>query len=129
MTLVNSARLKDHDPYAYMTDRLQRLEGFMRLALRAQSQCRTTLEALAAIKNPPIVYARQAKVTTGPQQINNGAAVASQAQEIENKQNQLSGGIHELLPDARAPRKARRANPPLEAMGEVDRAKNCRGKH
>jgi len=43
------------------------LEGFMRLALRAQSQCRATLETLAAIKNPPIVYARQANVTTGPQ--------------------------------------------------------------
>ncbi len=36
------------------------IEGFMRMALRAQSQCRTTLETLAAIKNPPSVYARQA---------------------------------------------------------------------
>jgi hypothetical protein len=45
------------------------LEGFMRMALRAQSQCRATLETLAAIKNPPVVYARQANVTTGPQQM------------------------------------------------------------
>jgi hypothetical protein len=44
----------------------------MRMALRAQSQCRATLEALATIKNPPVVYARQANVTTGPQQVNNG---------------------------------------------------------
>jgi hypothetical protein len=37
------------------------LEGFMRIALRAQSQCRATLETLAAIKNPPVVFAKQAK--------------------------------------------------------------------
>ena len=55
------------------------LEGFMRLALRSQSQCRATLETLAAIKNPPIVYARQANVTTGPQQINNGATTPARA--------------------------------------------------
>jgi len=46
-------------------------EIFMRVALKAQSQCRATLETLAAIKNPPIVYAKQANVTTGPQQVNN----------------------------------------------------------
>jgi len=54
------------------------LEAFMRLALRAQSQCRATLETLAAIKNPPIVYARQANVTTGPQQVDYRAAASQQ---------------------------------------------------
>ena len=103
------------------------LEGFMRLALRAQSQCRATLEALAAIKNPPIVYARQANVTTGPQQINNGIAVPSQAREIENEQFQLSGGFNELLPDARASGNASGANPALETLGKVDWAKVPRG--
>lgn len=67
------------------------LEGFMRMALRAQSQCRATLETLATIKNPPIVYAKQANVTTGPQQINNGTAAPSRTQEIETEQNQLLG--------------------------------------
>ena len=103
------------------------LEGFMRMALRAQSQCRATLETLAAIKNPPVVYARQANVTTGPQQINNGVAAALQAREIENEQNQLSGGTDELLPDTRAPGKARRVNSALETLGEIDRPENCRG--
>lgn len=59
------------------------IEGFMRLGLRAQSQCRATLEALAAIKNPPIIYAKQANVTSGPQQINNGIAAPSQARELK----------------------------------------------
>ncbi len=98
------------------------LEGFMRLALRAQSQCRATMETLAAIKNPPIVYARQANVTTGPQQINNGTAAPTRAREIESEQTQLSGGTHELLPDTRASGYASRVNPALETLGESDRA-------
>ena len=51
-------------------------ETYMRLALKAQGQCRATLETLAAIKNPPVVYARQANISHGPQQVNNGPAPA-----------------------------------------------------
>ncbi|NJD06653.1 MAG: hypothetical protein FIA97_09165 [Methylococcaceae bacterium] len=104
------------------TNYMPQFEGFMRMALRAQSQCRATLETLAAIKNPPVVYARQANVTTGPQQINNGMAAASRAREIETEQTQLSGETHELLSDARTSGDACRVNPTLEALGEVDRA-------
>jgi hypothetical protein len=102
-------------------------ETNMRIALRAQSQCRATLETLAAIKNPPIVYARQANVTTGPQQINNGTVQPMRAREIESEQSQLSGEIHELLPDTRASGNASRVNPALETVGEIDRAKVARG--
>jgi hypothetical protein len=42
----------------------------MRMALKAQSQCRQTLETLATIKNPPVVFARQANIAQGPQQVN-----------------------------------------------------------
>lgn len=48
-------------------------ESYMRLALKAQSQSRATVETLAAIKNPPVVFARQANIAHGPQQVNNGA--------------------------------------------------------
>jgi hypothetical protein len=49
-------------------------ETYLRLALKAQSQCRATLETLAAIKNPPVVFARQANINNGgQQQVNNGA--------------------------------------------------------
>jgi hypothetical protein len=34
----------------------------MRLALRAQGQCRATLETLAVMKSPPTVFARQANI-------------------------------------------------------------------
>jgi hypothetical protein len=47
-------------------------DTYMKLALRAQNQCRMTLETLATIKNPPIVYAKQANIANGPQQVNNG---------------------------------------------------------
>lgn len=50
---------------------LDAAERYMRLALKAQGQCRATLETLAAIKNPPIVFARQANIAHGPQQVNN----------------------------------------------------------
>lgn len=44
----------------------------MKLALKAQSQCRSTLQAISKIKNPMIVgYVRQANVAYGPQQVNN----------------------------------------------------------
>lgn len=119
--------------FARLTERameqtqMPHLEGFMRIALRAQSQCRATLETLAAIKNPPIVYARQANVTTGPQQINNSMAAPTRAREIESEQTQLSGGTHELLPDTQASGNASRVNPALETLGKIDRAENRTG--
>ncbi|TBR14271.1 MAG: hypothetical protein EPO43_08030 [Rugosibacter sp.] len=102
-------------------------EANMRMALRAQSQCRATLETLAAIKNPPVIYAKQANVTTGPQQINNGTATPSQARQIESEQSQLSGGTHELLPDTRTSQAESRVNPALETLGEINRAEVPRG--
>lgn len=52
-------------------------DRYMRLALKAQGQCRATLETLAAIKNPPVVFARQANINHGgQQQVNNGSPAA-----------------------------------------------------
>jgi len=57
-----------------MGEYLDASERYMRLALKAQGQCRATLETLAAIKNPPVVFARQANINNGGlQQVNNGA--------------------------------------------------------
>lgn len=51
---------------------LRQYETYFRLALKAQSQCRTTLEALAEMKNPrPVAFVRQANIAHGPQQVNN----------------------------------------------------------
>ena len=68
-------------------------DRYLRLALKAQSQCRATLETLAAIKNPPACsIAQQANVTTGPQQINNGQHPALRARgKIELRAEQTQG--------------------------------------
>ncbi|MDP1734609.1 MAG: hypothetical protein Q8L44_09635 [Sulfuritalea sp.] len=107
--------------FARLTERgmgqsqMPNLEGFMRLALRAQNQCRATLETLAAIKNPPVIYAKQVNQTTGPQQINNGATASSQARGIKNEQSKLL--------DAGTTGASVSSHSTLEAMGKVDRAK------
>ena len=53
------------------------LESFFRMALKAQNQCRMTLETLANIKNPPVVIARQANINNGGQQQINNTGIAS----------------------------------------------------
>ena len=57
-------RLSEH---AMSAEYLPHFEGFMRMALRAQSQYRMTLETLSALKNPPVVYAKQANIAQGHQ--------------------------------------------------------------
>lgn len=57
-----------------MGEFLDATDRYMRLALKAQSQCRATVETLATIKNPPVVFAKQANIANGPQQVNNGGA-------------------------------------------------------
>lgn len=48
-------------------------DQYLRLALKAQSQCRCTIEALAEIKNPrPVAFVKQANIAAGHQQVNNG---------------------------------------------------------
>jgi len=109
------------------SDTITPFEANMRMALRAQSQCRATLETLATIRNPPVIYAKQANISHGHQQVNNCASAPSPARKNENEQTQLSGENDELLPDARAPGKASRVDPALEAVGEIYRAKVRRG--
>lgn len=98
-------------------DSLAAFEGNMRMALRAQNQARATLETLAAIKNPPVVFARQANISNGPQQVNNGTARA----ETETAPNNLLQEVtHERL-DPRTPGTAGRSNQTLEAVAAINR--------
>ena len=101
-----------------MGEHLGAAETYMRLALKAQSQSRATIETLATIKNPPTVYARQVNVANGPQQVNNGAA--SRPLENQSTLNKLSRGTHELCQDTRASQATSRAHSGLEPVGAVD---------
>lgn len=94
-------------------------ERYMRLALKTQSQCRTTLESLAEIKNPrAVAFVKQANIAHGHQQVNNGTPPAHAGETI-NQPNELSGSRNELLPDARASQAASRVDTSVEALGEI----------
>jgi len=97
----------------------------MRMALRAQNQCRATLETLAAIKNPPVIFAKQANIANGHQQINNGAP--SQAREIDNQQSKLLEEQHGEWLDTGAAGAAVGADKAMAALGEINGAENNRG--
>lgn len=60
-----------------MGTNMQVTESYMRLALKSQSQCARTIEVLAAMKNPPVVFAKQANISHGHQQVNNGIQQAT----------------------------------------------------
>lgn len=100
-------------------------ETYLKLALRAQNQCRMTLETLANIKNPPVVFAKQANIAHGPQQVNNGQPV-TRAEENQNAQTELSRLSHEAKQslDSGTSATAIRSNPALEAVGALHRAKD-----
>ena len=77
---------------AQSAEYLPQFEAYMRLGLKAQGQCRATIETLAAIKNPPpVAFVRQANIAHGPQQVNNGPQPAdtSRARESEYRPNEL----------------------------------------
>jgi len=112
------ARLTERGMHA---DYLAHFEAYMRMALRAQAQCRATIETLAAIKNPPIVYARQANIANGPQQVNNGTATYAQAREKAIEQTELSGGSNELLQDTRTSGIACGIDSELATLGAINR--------
>lgn len=101
-------------------DYLPQVEAFMRIALRAQSQCRATLETLAAIKNPPIVYARQANIANGPQQVNNGP----HAEENPIEQSKVLEVQHGERLDFGAAAAASGTNPELATVEAIDRTKD-----
>ncbi len=104
-------------------DEVVPFEANMRMAPRAQSQCRATLETLAAIKNPPVLFAKQANVTTGPQQINNGMAAPSRPRENEIKPNKLLEANNGERMDPGTQGATGRANPEVEAVAAVYGAK------
>ncbi|MGE0742742.1 MAG: hypothetical protein AB7O98_15490 [Hyphomonadaceae bacterium] len=106
---------------------LPQYEAHMRLALKAQAQCRATLETLANVRNGPVIYARQANVAAGaPMQVNNGVPAGADARQIEKSPNQLlEPPAHDRM-DTRTPSVAGKGNPPMETVGPKHRTKNAR---
>ena len=72
-----------------MGEYMNAMDRYLRLALKAQSQCRATLETLVTIKNPPVIYAKQANIANGPQQVNNSSLPAPAGGETSIEPNKL----------------------------------------
>jgi hypothetical protein len=120
-----------------MGEHMGATESYLRLALKAQSQSRATVETLAAIKNPPVVFVRQANIAHGPQQVNNGPTPESREVragahphphpgETASRPNELleesAHGRTQL--DTRAAPATSRAHQDLAAVGAINRAAN-----
>ncbi len=108
---------------------LNAAETYMRVALRAQSQCTRTAEVLGNLRAGPTIFAKQANVTTGPQQVNNHASPPARAQEPKKSADELlKDATHEQQwMDTGAQAAPTRGNPAVEAVGAVDGAEIGKG--
>lgn len=114
-----------------MGQHMKATEQYMRLALKAQSQCRTTIETLAEIKNPrPVAFVKQANIANGHQQVNNGVASdpgPMRGEERPSAPNEILEGGNVARLDTRAPRASGGVDSTLEAVGKGNRAPHRRG--
>lgn len=102
-------------------------ETYLKLALKAQSQCRATLETLAAIKNPPVVFAKQANISHGHQQVNNGEAMpVARADQIESKPNELLEHDHGERLDTGSTAAAGGSDQAMATVAAIHRPANCK---
>jgi hypothetical protein len=96
-------------------DKLLQYETHMRLALKAQNQCRATLQALVQLKQPNNTqFIKQANIAQGHQQVNNFAEknITPQNELLRSEDAKLDSG-GKAAPE--------RVNTTLEALDEVDR--------
>ena len=104
-----------------MGEHMGAVETYLRLAVKAQALCRRALEVLATIKNPPVVFAKQANIAHGHQQVNNAPA------RVENTkgENELLEDQHAAM-DSRTTGTASLVNPELETVATRNRGENAR---
>lgn len=100
-------------------------ETYLRLAFKAQAQCRSTLETLAEVKNPrQATFVRQQNIAN-QQQVNNGGATSTRTaapahgKPSDQSNNELLEAQHGERMDTGTTGKAGGANPHLEAVGAL----------
>jgi len=93
---------------------------YLSLALRAQGQCRATVEALAEIKNPRAVFVKagQANFAAGLQQVNN--ASAPRARETQIQRNELLEAPNEQALDTGTAGGTVGSHQAVEAVGTIN---------
>ncbi|MBT8621980.1 hypothetical protein [Polynucleobacter paneuropaeus] len=99
-------------------EKLLQYETHMRFALKAQNQCRATLQALVQLKQPSnTTFVKQANIAQGHQQVNN------LAEKNITPQNELLKGSYAQLDTGTTPTPTG-IDTTLEALGEINGRKN-----
>jgi len=99
-------------------EKLLQYETHMRFALKAQNQCRATLQALVQLKQPSnTTFVKQANIAQGHQQVNNLAEknITPQNELLEDSYAKLDTGT-KTTPKG--------IDTTLEALGKINRRKN-----
>ena len=107
---------------ALSDDRIDMMERYMRLALKAQNQARATLQTLVELKTPKqFAFVKQANI--GNQiQVNNGTAEKpARTRKTKKAQNELLEADHGQRLDTRAPGAACRTDSPMATVGAKHR--------
>ena len=108
-------------------EHLRQFQTHLTLALKAQAQCRATLEALVEMKNPrPVSFVTQANISHGPQQINNARSTHAHAGKTPDARNELLEHQHGNTLEFGAESPASRFDQTVEAVGAVNRAAHTR---
>ena len=102
------------------------LESYMRMSLKAQNQCRATLQTLGELKSPKqVAFVRQANI--GNQvQVNNGTKPA-RTRKNRNVPNELLEVEHGERMDTRATSAAGNADPAMATLEAQHRPQKRRG--
>ncbi len=112
---------------------MEAFETYMRYGLRFQNQCRATAETLATMKMPP-VFAKQANISNGPQQVNNTVGerptvmVARVPRPLPVPSKLLEASQHGERLDGGTEGATAAGDPALEAVGVLDGARKSGGK-
>jgi hypothetical protein len=114
---------------AHHSEIMVHFEANIRLALRAQTQCRATVQTLAEMKMPT-VFARQANIANGHQQVTNVTHLhtgePSRAGSLEAAPNKLLEAHGERL-DTGTATETSRGDPALVPMAALHRPKDRTG--
>lgn len=103
-------------------------DTYLRLGLKAQAQCRATIETLFEMKHPrPVAFVKQANIANGPQQVNNGVPAAgssSRAVPQMDQSTELLELSHEQRLDAGTKGAAGGAHSHLETVDTLQRSED-----
>lgn len=96
---------------------MDKLERYMKLALKAQNQARATLQTLGELKAPKqVAFVKQANIGNQVQVNNDGSPARSRAKKKPKAPNELLEVIHGERLDTRAAGSAGRADPAVATV-------------